>query len=67
MYRSVLLHGAETWRTTKRLEKLLHGCVSRMARYMSHVKSDNGISNEEVRKRCGVNDEVMEMKKQRLR
>ena len=60
------MDSAETWTTAIRLEKLLHGCNSRMSRYMSHVKWDDSVLNEEVR-RCGVNDVVMEMKKHQPR
>ena len=60
--RPVLLYAVETWALTERLEGLLASCDHRMLRYMSRVRWQDRITNEEVRRRCG-----MENLKHRLR
>ena len=55
--RPALLYAAETWALTERLEGLLVRLVScdhRMLRYMLRVKWLDRITNEEVRRTCGV-------------
>ena len=52
--RPVLLYAAETWELTERLEGLVASCDHRMLRYMSRVRWQDRITNEEVRRKCGV-------------
>ena len=49
-----MLYAAETWALTERLEGLVASCDHRMLRYMSRVRWQERITNEEVRRRCGV-------------
>jgi len=54
--RSVMLYGSETWAMTKKDEDILRKCDRRMLRYMARVKWQDGVSSEEVAKRCGLGD-----------
>ena len=65
--RPVMLYGAETWSTTKEIEKMIKQNDCRMLRYMGHVKWEDGVSNEEVMKRCGVEDVLKVLRRYRLR
>ena len=65
--RPTLLYAAETWALTERLEGLLPSCHQRILRYMSRVRWQDKISNEEVRRRCGVENLEHRFKKTRLR
>ncbi len=52
--RSMLMYGVETWAMTKQLEAMLMRCDVRMPRYLMGIRWQNGISNEEVVKRSGL-------------
>ena len=65
--RPALLYAVETWALTESLEGLLVSCDHRMLRYMSRVRWKNRITNEEVRKRCGVENLEHRLRKTRLR
>ena len=65
--RSVLLYGAETWATTKQLEALLIRCDVRMLRYLMGIRWQDGISNEEVVRRSGLEGLENLLRKIRLR
>ena len=54
--RSVMLYGSETWAMTKKDEDILRKCDRRMLRYMERVKWQDGVSSEEVARRCGLGD-----------
>ena len=62
-----LLYAAETWALTERQEGLLASCDHRMLRYMSRVRWQDRITNEEVRRRCGVENLEHRLRKMRLR
>ena len=51
----------------ERLEGLLAGCDHRMLRYMSRVRWQGMITNEEVRRRFGVENLEHRLRKMRLR
>ena len=65
--RPVLLYAVETWALTERLEGLLASCDHRMLRYMSRVRWQDRITNEEVRRRCGVENLKHRLRKMRLK
>ena len=65
--RSVLLYGSETWALTKRLEDVLVGCDRRMLRYMTGVTWRDGVSSEEVARRCGLKELSTMLRVRRLR
>ena len=44
-------YAVETWALMERLEGLLASCDQRMLRYMSRVRWQDRITNEEVRRR----------------
>ncbi len=44
--RSVMLYGAEIWVMTERLENILKSSDSRMLRYITGIKWEEGISYE---------------------
>ena len=52
--RSVLLYGSKTWAITQKDEDIIKKCDRRMLRYMTGVKWQDGVSSEEVAKRCGL-------------
>ena len=54
--RSVMLYGSETWALTQKDEDIMRKCERRMLRYMTGIKWQDGISSEEVAKRCGLED-----------
>ena len=54
--RSVMLYGSETWAMTKKDEVILRKCDRRMLICMAKVKLQDGVSCEEVAKRCGLGD-----------
>ena len=54
--RPVLLYAAETWVLTQKLEGLLMRCDHRMLRYIAMVRWQDKVSNEEVGRRCDVQD-----------
>ena len=51
--RPTLLNTAETWALTERQKGMLASCDHRKLKYMSRVRWQDKITNEEV-KRCGV-------------
>ena len=51
----------------ERLEGLLASCDHRMLRYVSRVRWQGRITNEEVRRRCGVESLENRLRKIRLR
>ena len=65
--RPVLLYAAETWALTEKLEGLLACCDQRMLRCMARIRWQDRVSNEEVRRRCGVEDIRDRMRRIRLR
>ena len=65
--RPVMLYGSETWSTTKVIENMIKRNDCRMLRYMSHVKWEDGFSNEDVMRECGVEDVLMVLRRNRLR
>ena len=65
--RPVLMYASETWALTKKLEKILSTCDHRMLRYMAGVRWGDRVSNEEVRRRCGVENIGDSIRKARLR
>ena len=52
--RPVMLYGSETWAMTKKDEDKLRKWYRRMLRYMARVKWQDGVSSEEVARRCGL-------------
>ncbi len=65
--RSVLLYGAETWAMTKQLEALMIPCDVRMLRYLMGIRWRDGVSNEEVVRRSGLEGLEEVLHKVRLR
>jgi len=61
-----MLYGTETWATTKVIEKKIFSCDQRMLKHMAHVRWEDRVTTEEVR-RCGVNDIMDVLKRNRLR
>ena len=57
----------ETWALMERLEDLLTSCDHRMLRNMSRVRWQERITNEEVRRRCGVENLEHRLRNMRLR
>ncbi len=49
-----MLYGAETWGTTKNIEKKISSSDQRMLRHMAHVRWEDRVTSEEVRRRFGV-------------
>ena len=45
---SVLLYGSETWTMTKRLNKMVDGCYTRMLRMALNVSWKQRLTNEEL-------------------
>ena len=65
--RPVLMYAVETWALTEKLECLLASCDQRMLRYMTKVRWQDRVTNEEVRERCGVEDLRVRIRTTRLR
>ena len=65
--RPALLYAAETQALIERLEELVTSCDHRMLRYMSRVRWQDRITNEEVRRTCGVENLEHRLRKLRLR
>ena len=61
-----MLYGAETWATTKAIEKKICSCDQRMLRHMAHVPWEDRVTTKKVR-RCGVKDIMDVLKRNRLR
>ena len=51
----------------ERLEGLLASCYHRMLRYMSRLRWQDRITNEEVRRRCGTDNFEHRLRKMRFR
>ena len=62
-----MLYGAETWATTKVLEKKISSCDQQMLRHMAHVQWEDRVTTEEVRRRYGVKDIMDVLKRNRMR
>ena len=65
--RSVLLYGAETWRTTQRIESKLRGFEGRCLRRILRIWWELRVTNKEVATRTGINPIVEEVKRRRWR
>ena len=65
--RSVMLYGSETWAMTKKDKDILRKCDTRMLRYMARVKWQDGVSSEEVARRCGLGYILERARQGRLR
>ena len=59
-------YAVETWALMERLEGLLASYDHRMLRYMSRVRWQGRITNEEVRRRCGVENLEHRLRKMRF-
>jgi len=62
-----MLYGAETWATTKAIEKKICSCDQWTLRHMAHVRWEDRVTTKEVRGRCGVKDIMDVLKRNRLR
>ena len=51
-----MLYGSESWAMTQRDEDIMTKCDRQMLRYMMGLKWQDGVSSEEVAKRCGLKD-----------
>ena len=65
--RPAILYGAETWALTRKLEDVLQKCDRRMLRYMAGVSLRDGVSSEEVLRRCKLGDIVKILRSRRLK
>ena len=65
--RTALLYVVETWALTERPEGPLASCDYRMLRYMLRVRWLDRITNEEVRRKCGVENLEHRLRKMRLK
>ena len=65
--RPVMLYGAETWPTTREMERILRSSDCKMLRYMAHLKWEDRVTNEEVMRRCGVEDVISKLRRDGLR
>ena len=63
----MLLYAAETWPITGQRENKLASCDYRMLRYMAHVRWEDRVSNDELARKCGVEDVRNVLRRQRLR
>ena len=61
-----MLYGSETWAMTQRDENILRKCDRRMLRYRARVIWQDGISSEEVVRRCGLGDILERARQVRL-
>ena len=64
--RPALLYAVETWAITERLEGPLASYDHRMLRYKSRIRWQDRITNEEVRRRWGMENLEHRLKKMRL-
>ena len=62
-----MLYAMKTWALKERLEELPASCDHRILRYMSRVRWQDKITNENVRRRCGVENLEHRLRKTRLR
>ena len=65
--RPALLYAAESWALLEILEGLLASCEHRMLRYMSRVRWWDRITNEEVRRKWGLENLEHRLRKMRLK
>ena len=65
--RSVLLYGAETWRTTRQIESKVRGFEGRCLRRIVNIRWPELISNRELAERTGVGNIVAEIKRRKWR
>ena len=65
--RPVMLYGAETWATTEAIERKINSSDQRMLRHMAYVRWEDRVSNDEVRRRCGVENIIDILRRSRLR
>ena len=63
--RSVLLYGAETWRTNKEIERKWRGVEGRLLRRIMNIKWTDRVSNIELAERTGIRNINVEIKKRR--
>ena len=63
--RSVLLYASETWRTNNKLESKLRGFEGRCLRRILKVRWQEKVCNEEIWRRTGMNNIVLEVKRRR--
>ncbi|XP_068680188.1 two pore channel protein 1-like [Montipora foliosa] len=63
--RSTLLYASETWRPNKKLESKLRGFEGRCLRRILKVRWQEKVSNEEIWRRTGMNNIVLEVKRRR--
>ena len=62
-----MLYGAETWATTKAIEKKICSCDQWVLGHMAHVWWEDRVTTQKVRRRCGVKDIMDVLKRNRLR
>ena len=62
-----MLYGAETWATTEAIERKINSSDQRMLRHMASVRWEDRVSNDEVRRRCGVENIIDILRRSRLR
>ena len=63
--RSTLRYASETWRTNKKLESKLQGYEGRCLRRILKVRWQEKACNEEIWRRTGMNNIVLEVKRRR--
>ena len=63
--RSVLLYASETWKTNKKIESKLRGFEGRCLRRILRIRWEHRTTNEEISKRTGITNIVLEVKKRR--
>ena len=65
--RPVMMYGAETWPVTREIERMIRQNDCRMLRYMCQVRWEDRVTDEEVMRRCGVEDVTEVVNRSRLR
>jgi hypothetical protein len=65
--RSVLLYGAETWKTDQKIESILRGFEGRCLRRILGFTWEDRISNERIREITGMKDINLDIKERRWR
>ena len=63
--RSVLLYGAETWKTSTKTESRLRGFEGRCLRRILKIRWQQKITNEEISQITGINSITSELKQRR--
>ena len=64
--RSTMLYGAETWAMTGATENIMKRNDRRMLRYIAGVKWQDGVTSEEIAKRCDLIEIQDKIRQQRL-